>query len=56
MRLNFFRGKEGEVAGMFFWMLFFLKKAALGDVDLIDSFLEHLINFYQQHFSFACVF
>lgn len=52
MRLTFWRGEGGEVAvGIFVWMLFFFKKAALGDFALIDSFLEHLINFYQQHFS-----
>lgn len=33
----------------------FWKKVALGDFALIDSFLEHLISFYQQHFSFMCI-
>lgn len=49
------RGEKQQL-GCFSGFFFFLKKAALDDLDLIDSFLEHLINFYQQHFSFVCVF
>lgn len=56
--VNFLGGQGEEVAvGMFFWIFFFFfKKAAPSDFALIDSFLEHLINFYQQHFSLVCVF
>lgn len=50
MRLTSWRGR-GSSWDVFLDVIFFFKKAALGDFALIDSFLEHLINFYQQHFS-----